>query len=51
MPGWLSGSASGFGSDYDPGVLGLSPAKGFWGEAASPSVYVSASLCVSLMSK
>ena len=49
-PGWLSGSASAFGSDHDSEVLGSSPT---WdsllsGEPASPSPCVSASLSLSV---
>ena len=51
-PGWLSGWMSAFGSGCDPGVLGSRPTSGSWCmEPASPSAYVSASVCVSLMNK
>ena len=47
MPGWLSGWACASGSGYDPGVSRLSPKSAPCREPASPSSYVSASLCVS----
>ena len=47
------GEAPAFGSGHNLRVLGSSPRLGslLSGEAASPSAYVSASLCVSLMNK
>ena len=51
-PGWLGGWASAFGSGRDPGVLGLSPTSGSpRGTRFSFCIYVSASLCVSLVNK
>ena len=47
----LSGGASAFGSGYDPRVLGLSLRRAPHREPASPSTYVFASVCVSLMNK
>ena len=35
VPGWLSGWASVFGSGYDSGVLGSSPASSSWSELST----------------
>ena len=51
MPRWLSGLVSAFGSGHDPGVLGSVPHQDPCREPASPSAYISAFLCVSLMNK
>ena len=48
IPGWRSGLAPAFGPGHDPGDPGSNPMSGSWCmEPASPSAYVSASLCVS----
>ena len=46
-PGWLSGWVSAFGFPRDPRVQRLSPVLSPCREPASPSAYVSSSLCVS----
>ena len=54
MPGWLSGWASAFGSEYDPGILESWDQVPHWvphGEPASPSAYFSASLCLCVSHK
>ena len=47
MPGWLSGWAPAFGSGCDPQSKDRVPHQAPCMEPASPSAYVSASLCVS----
>ena len=47
MPGWLIGWASAFNSGPDPGIRDRDPCQAPWGEPASPSACVSASLSVS----
>ena len=47
-PGWLSGSASAFGSGHDPRSWDRVAHQDPGGEHASPSAYVSASLSLSL---
>ena len=49
-PGWFSGLMSAFGSAHNSGILESSPASGSPQEACF-SLYVSASLSVSLMNK
>ena len=47
IPGWRSGSVPAFGPGRDPGDPGSNPTSGSrCVEPASPSAYVSASLCV-----
>ena len=47
IPGWRSGLAPAFGPGHDPGDLGSNPTSGSrCMEPASPSAYVSASVCV-----
>ena len=50
MPGWLSGWVSTFGSGYDPGVLGLSPASGSL-QGACFSLCLCLSVCLSWISE
>ena len=51
MPEGLSGWASAFGSGRDPRIQDWVPHQAPFGEPASPSACVSASLCVILMNK
>ena len=52
MPGWLSGWASDFGPECDPGVLGSSPTLGPpQGACFSLCLCLCLSLCLSLMNK
>ena len=52
IPGWRSGLAPAFGPGHDPGDPGSNPTSGSrCMEPASPSAYVSASLCVSFVNK
>ena len=48
-PGWLSSWAAAFGSGRDPPVPESVPRPAPCTEPASPSAYLSASLCMSLM--
>ena len=52
IPGWRSGLVPAFVLGRDPGDPGSNPTSGSWCmEPASPSAYVSASLCVSFVNK